>query len=84
MAQIAKIKKENFATKVLEVMNDEKIDYNYYIRKDNKWTIDDELTKENKDYEPDFFCNIQSKCLKINKKKLVYSNYFSYIYIVNE
>ena len=53
---------------VLELINDDKITYNYYIRENNKWVIDEEMTKKNENIEPDFFCNSQNKCLKVKEE----------------
>lgn len=40
-------------------------DYKYYIRRDNKWRLDDALN--GKTIDEISFCNIQRKCLNINK-----------------
>ena len=40
-------------------------DYKYYIRKENKWRIDESLN--GKTLDEITFCNIQNKCVNINK-----------------
>ena len=53
---------------ILETMNDDdKLEYNYYVRKNNKWVLDKYVTGEqfNTD-DNDLFCNLQKNCIDKN------------------
>ena len=53
---------------ILETMNDDdKLEYKYYVRKNNKWVLDKDVTGDQFNTEDnDLFCNLQKNCIDKN------------------
>ena len=60
------MKDEQYA--VLEVDNIDTIKYYYYKREDNRWVRDESIPDNSFFGTNELFCNIQKKCIQINKK----------------
>lgn len=43
---------------------------NYYIRKDNKWELDESVDKTSASDNSDIICNLQEKCISVSKKTM--------------
>ena len=61
-----RVKDEQYA--VLEVDNIDTIKYYYYKREDNRWVRDESIPDNSFFGTNELFCNIQKKCIQINKK----------------
>lgn len=52
---------------VLEIDNIDSVKYFYYKRENNKWVRDEKIPENTFFGTSEFFCNIQEKCIQINK-----------------
>ena len=66
-----KVKDEQYA--VLEIDNIDTVKYYYYKREDNRWVRDESIPDNSFFGTNELFCNIQKKCIQINKKCAEYS-----------
>jgi len=41
---------------------------NYYVRKDNKWELDESVDKTSASDDSDIICNLQDKCVSISNE----------------
>ena len=48
------------------IYNDD--DANYYIRKDNKWELDESVDKKASSDSSDIICNLQEKCISVSRQ----------------
>ena len=58
---------------VLEVDNIDDVKYYYYKRENNRWIRDESIPDNSFFGTNELFCNIQKKCIQINKKCAEYS-----------
>lgn len=61
---------KNGAYAVLEVENEDKVRYEYFIRKDNQWVKDDTIESSIKPWDNTYFCNVKPSCFAIEKQCL--------------
>jgi hypothetical protein len=52
---------------VLEIIDDDNINQTYYKREDGNWITDEDISKPGIISDPDFFCNVQEKCIEMKK-----------------
>ena len=52
---------------MLELIDGDDITTTYYKRENNNWIIDQAMTKEGTLADPEFFCNVQDKCITMKK-----------------
>jgi hypothetical protein len=43
---------------------------NYYIRRDNKWVLDESVDRTAASDSPDLICNLQEKCISVNNQAM--------------
>ena len=50
---------------LLEIVDDDDVNQSYYKRENNNWILDDSISQPGLSMDPNFFCNIQEKCIEI-------------------